>query len=90
MMLNFCSFVISLLLTKKAYCCDQTLPVIDLTSPDAAENLVDAFQSFGFSYIKGHSVDEEIIKNAEDQAKRFFRLPPRFVIYQRFLIHMDS
>ena len=58
--------------------CDETkLPVVDLNSPDAAENLVAAFQSWGFSYIKGHEVDEEIIEEAEKHAKHFFKLPPR-------------
>ena len=36
--------------------CDQSLPVVDLTSLDAAENLVEAFQSYGFSYIKGMAI----------------------------------
>ena len=62
---------------QRAEGCDQSLPVVDLTSLDAAENLVEAFQSYGFSYIKGHNVDEVIIKNAEEQSKRFFILPSR-------------
>ena len=57
--------------------CDENLPVVDLNSPDAAENLVAAFQSWGFSYLKGHEVDEVIIEEAEKHAKRFFKLPPR-------------
>ena len=72
--------IISCLLLGKTKSCDLSLPVIDLTSPDAAENLVEAFQSYGFSYVKGHNVDEEIIRNAEEQAKRFFQLPPRYLL----------
>ena len=36
--------------------CDKSLPVVDLKSLDAAENLVEAFQSYGFSYIKGMAI----------------------------------
>eukprot|EP00092_Neocalanus_flemingeri_P033794 GFUD01036746.1.p1 GENE.GFUD01036746.1~~GFUD01036746.1.p1 ORF type:complete len:349 (-),score=78.25 GFUD01036746.1:153-1199(-) len=57
--------------------CDGTLPVVDLSDPDAAFNLVDAMQSWGFSYVKGHNIDEEIIKTAEEHTKRFFQLPSR-------------
>ena len=57
----------------KILACDGSLPVVDLEDPDAAFNLVDAFQSWGFSYVKGHNVDEDIIKNAEKHSKRFFR-----------------
>ena len=35
-------FILSL--SKRANSCDQTLPVVDLSAPDAAVNLVDAFQ----------------------------------------------
>lgn len=69
--------IISLLLSRAVKSCDQILPVVDLGSPDADVNLVDAFQSFGFSYVKGHNVNEDVIKKAEDQAKEFFRLPER-------------
>ena len=64
--------------------CDQTLPVVDLMASDAAENLVDAFQSYGFSYVKGHKVDENLIQKAEEQAKQFFRLPSRYTFFAFF------
>ena len=70
-------FILSLL-SKRANSCDyQTLPVVDLSAPDAAVNLVDAFQYWGFSYIKGHSVDQKIIQDAEKHTKKFFQLPSR-------------
>ena len=46
--------------------CDGTLPVVDLTAQDASVNIGDAMQACVFSYIKGHNVQKEIIKEAED------------------------
>ena len=57
--------------------CDGTLPVVDLTAQDAAVNIVDAMQTWGFSYIKRKNVQEEIIQKAEEHSKRFFRMPSR-------------
>ena len=66
-----------LLLVCRAPACDLSLPEVDLSDRDAAANLLEAFETFGFSYIKGHSVEEDLIKKAEDQTRRFFRLPTR-------------
>ena len=38
--------------------CDGTLPVVDLSAKYAAFDLVDAMQTWGFSYIEGHTVNE--------------------------------
>jgi len=57
--------------------CDGILPVVDLSAKYAAFDLVDAMQTWGFSYIEGHNVNEQIIKTAEDQTKNFFRMPNR-------------
>ena len=66
-----------LLLVWRATACDLSLPEVDLSDPDAANELLEAFETFGFSYIKGHNVEEKLIKKAEDQAKLFFKLPTR-------------
>ena len=66
-----------LLLVCRAPACDLSLPEVDLSDRDAANNLPEAFETFGFSYIKGHNVEENLIKKAEDQAKLFFKLPTR-------------
>ena len=58
--------------------CDDLLPpTVDLRVPDAASNLVDAFQTWGFAYVSGHGVDHHVAKDAAQEAKRFFRLPER-------------
>ena len=66
-----------LLAVWRATACDLGLPEVDLSEPDAAVNLLEAFETFGFAYIKGHNVEESLIKKAEDQAKLFFKLPTR-------------
>lgn len=70
-----CAAFLSMPTTVKS--CDGSLPVVDLTLQDAAVNIVDAMKTWGFSYIKGHNVQEEIIKKAEDHTRRFFRMPSR-------------
>ena len=65
------------ILVWRATGCDLDLPQVDLASPDAALNLVEAFKHFGFCYISGHIVEEDVIKNAEEQTKLFFKLPTR-------------
>ena len=66
-----------LLAVWRAAACDLGLPEVDLSQPEAAENLLEALETFGFSYVRGHNVEENLIKKAEDQAKRFFKLPTR-------------
>ena len=66
-----------LLAVWRATACDLDLPEVDLSQSDAAINLLEAFETFGFAYIKGHNVEESLIKKAEDQAKLFFKLPTR-------------
>ena len=58
-------------------CDDLFPPTVDLRAPDAASNLVDAFQTWGFAYLSGHGVDHQVAKDAAKEAKRFFRLPER-------------
>ena len=59
-------------LTRMASACDYSHPVVDLASPDAGINIVDALQNWGFSYLTGHGVEKSLIENAQWQAKRFF------------------
>ena len=66
-----------LLLVWRSTACDLHLPQVDLASPRAARDLVEAFENFGFSYISGHSVGESVVRNAEEQTKLFFKLPTR-------------
>merc|ERR1712107_408923 len=73
---------LSIILTLAIYstlvnCCDTSLPEVDLSSPDAGIELVDAFQTWGFSYVSGHNVDQELIEKSEKHTKRFFNLPSR-------------
>ena len=69
--------VLLLLLAWTATGCDLGLPEVDISDRDAAAKLLEAFETFGFSYIKGHNVEENLVKKAEDQAKLFFKLPTR-------------
>merc|ERR1719419_906338 len=64
-------------LSKVTYSCGDSLPIVDLSSPDAAVDLVDAFQYFGFSYVKSISVDKQIVEEAKKKTKQFFNLPNR-------------
>ena len=48
-LINFILFI-----PNKILACEENLPIVDINTPDAAINLVDAFQNWGFSYIKGH------------------------------------
>ena len=69
--------LVLLLAVWRAAACDLRLPEVDLSQPDAAVNLLEALETFGFSYVKGHNVEESLIKKAEDQARLFFKLPSR-------------
>ena len=53
------------------------LPTVDLRDPEASSMLATAMQEWGFSYIKGHGVPEDVIEKANEQSKRFFDLPER-------------
>ena len=47
---------------RKIMACEENLPIVDLNTPEAAINLVDAFQNWGFSYVKGQCYRFEIFK----------------------------
>lgn len=50
------------------------IPVIDLSSATAAEQLVDAFESIGFATIVGHGIDPSLITKAMAASRQFFQL----------------
>ena len=72
MILKLPMILLAMITTRMISACDDNLPEVDLASPDAGIDLVDALQNWGFSYLKGHGVDRELIEKAQLQAKRFF------------------
>jgi len=53
----------------------QQVPVIDLHDAAVATALVDAAQNWGFAYITGHDVSEDVVKAARNGSRAFFGLP---------------
>ena len=53
------------------------LPTVDLQDPEAPHLMSLALKDWGFSYITGHGIPEEVIKEANDENRRFFNLPGR-------------
>ncbi|CAL1375898.1 unnamed protein product [Linum trigynum] len=54
------------------------LPVIDLSSPDrlsTANSIRQACVDYGFFYLANHGVEEELIKRAFEESRKFFSLP---------------
>ena len=51
------------------------LPVVDLTSTDAAEAIDRACREVGFFYVVGHGVDEGLQERLESSARAFFARP---------------
>jgi isopenicillin N synthase-like dioxygenase len=51
------------------------VPVVDLTSPTAVDQIEAACRGVGFLTIAGHGVDPAVIHNAWETARRFFDLP---------------
>jgi len=63
------------MLPRYATSSENVLPLVDLNGVESARSLVDALQSWGFSYITGHDVPHKVIKRADKFNKRFFSLP---------------
>lgn len=53
----------------------QEAPVIDLRDAAVGKALVDAAQTWGFAYITGHGVSEDVVKAARNGSRAFFGLP---------------
>ncbi|HEX4905963.1 MAG TPA: 2-oxoglutarate and iron-dependent oxygenase domain-containing protein [Acidimicrobiales bacterium] len=51
------------------------LPVVDLTSADAAEAIDRACREVGFFYVVGHGVDESLQERLESSSRAFFARP---------------
>ncbi|CAI0517591.1 unnamed protein product [Linum tenue] len=54
------------------------LPVIDLSSPDrlsTANSIRQACVDYGFFYLANHGVEEELVKRAFEESRKFFSLP---------------
>ena len=53
------------------------LPTVDLADSKAPIKLTKALENWGFSYVTGHQVPNEIIEKANEESKLFFKLPSR-------------
>lgn len=54
---------------------EEAVPVVDLTTPDAARAIRQACESIGFFAITGHGVPRETVDAVRAEAKSFFALP---------------
>lgn len=70
-MLRLCNHVLVLVGIGSA----QQLPVIDLRDAAAATEVVDAAHNWGFAYITGHGMSEDVVKAARSGSRAFFGLP---------------
>ena len=52
------------------------VPVVDMTEKRVEEKMVRACEELGFFKVINHGLSEETMKKMEDEAKRFFELPP--------------
>ncbi|KAL1205128.1 Gibberellin 2-beta-dioxygenase 2 [Cardamine amara subsp. amara] len=53
----------------------QTIPVVDLTDPEAKTRIVKACEEFGFFKVVNHGVQSELMSRLEQEAVDFFSLP---------------
>ena len=51
------------------------IPVIDMTSPHAKAQMVEACEEFGFFKLVNHGVPMEFMSRLEDEGSKFFNLP---------------
>ena len=54
----------------------HVIPVADLRSPTAVDDLVDALATFGFVQLAGHGLDPAVVDGQRRAAEAFFALPP--------------
>ncbi|CAM8961278.1 hypothetical protein QQ045_003655 [Rhodiola kirilowii] len=54
----------------------NAIPVVDLMSPDASEQLSRACEKWGVFQLLGHGISSQVLGEVELQAKKFFSLPP--------------
>lgn len=55
--------------------CSFTIPVVDLSKPDAKSIIVKACEEFGFFKVINHGVSMEAISQLESEALNFFSMP---------------
>ncbi|KAG4950387.1 hypothetical protein JHK86_043626 [Glycine max] len=53
----------------------STIPIVDLSKPDAKTLIVKACEEFGFFKVINHGVPMEVISELESEAFKFFSLP---------------
>jgi len=53
----------------------STIPIVDLSKPDAKTLIVNACEEFGFFKVINHGVPMEAISQLETEALKFFSLP---------------
>ncbi|XAR69338.1 Gibberellin 3-beta-dioxygenase [Bertholletia excelsa] len=55
----------------------QTIPIVDLASPDAAELVGHACELWGMFQVTNHGLPLSLLEDAEAEARRLFSLPAR-------------
>ena len=50
----------------------MSIPIVDISAPDAASRLADACEEYGFLSIVGHGVDNQLLERAWADARGFF------------------
>nr|QIH55609.1 gibberellin 13-oxidase [Tripterygium wilfordii] len=53
----------------------KSIPIVDLTDPNASDILGQACESWGIFQLTGHGIPEELVEQVVFQAQRFFALP---------------
>lgn len=49
----------------------SSIPTVDLSAPDAAAQIVDAYSTVGFAYLVNHGVDPELLAALFDASRQF-------------------
>ena len=53
----------------------MSIPVVDISAPDAASDIADACEEYGFLSIVGHGMDTDLLTRAWTDARAFFDQP---------------
>ena len=48
-----------------------SIPVIDITSPDAAQQIIHAYSTAGFAYLVGHGVPDDVVASVFEASRQF-------------------
>jgi len=52
-----------------------SIPVIDITSPNAAQQIIHAYSTVGFAYLVGHGVPDEVVAGVFEASQQFHASP---------------